>query len=75
LKLIDELVNDYQPYAMVGEDYAKASRRCRRIEGLIDDISNLATKSQINVRSFSRAEVRRAFAESGAKTKYELRLL
>ena len=31
LKLIDELVNDYQPYAMVVEDYAgKGSRSQRR---------------------------------------------
>jgi len=73
LKLINELVNDYQPYAMVVEDYAgKGSRRCRRIEGLIDDISNLAAKPRIKVRSFSRAEVKRAFAESESKTKYEI---
>ena len=76
LKLINELVNDYQPYAMVVEDYAgKGSRRCRRIEGLIDDISNLAAKPRIKVRSFSRVEVKRAFAESGAKQNMKLRLL
>jgi hypothetical protein len=30
LKLIDELVNDYQPYAIVVEDYASKDSRCER---------------------------------------------
>jgi len=42
-KLIDELVNDYQPYAIVVEDYAgKGSRGCERVTELIDEIHELA---------------------------------
>ena len=73
LKLIDELVNDYQPYAMVVEDYAgKGSRRCERVAGLIDEIRELALKRKVKVKSFSRAEVKKAFSESGASNKYEI---
>jgi Holliday junction resolvasome RuvABC endonuclease subunit len=73
LKLIDELVNDYQPYAMVVEDYAgKGSRRCDRVTGLIDEIRELALKRKVKVKSFSRTEIKKAFAESGATTKQEI---
>src|SRR6202035_184767 len=55
LKLIDDLVDRYQPNVIVVEDYAgKGSRRCRRIQELINDISKLAAKRKIRVRSFSR---------------------
>src|SRR5438093_11912053 len=54
LKLIEDLIDLYLPSVMVVEDYAgKGSRRCRRIQGLINDISKLATKRKIRVRSFS----------------------
>jgi Holliday junction resolvasome RuvABC endonuclease subunit len=73
LKLIDDLVNDYQPYAMVVEDYAgKGSRRCDRVTGLIDEIRELALKRKLKVRNFSRADVKNGFAESGATTKQEI---
>src|SRR5882724_819346 len=54
LKLIEDLMGRYQPSVIVIEDYAgKGSRRCRRIQGLINDSSKLATKKKIRVRSFS----------------------
>src|SRR5437870_10246103 len=53
LKLIEDLIDRYQPNVILVEDYAgKGSRRCRRIQGLINDISKLALKKKIRVRSF-----------------------
>src|SRR2546426_11362669 len=51
LKLIEELMDRYQPSVIVVEDYAeKGSRRCRRIQGLINDISKLELKKKIRIR-------------------------
>ena len=73
LKLATDLIERYQPSVIVVEDYAgKGSRRCRRIERLINDITMLASKRQIKVRSFSRAKVKQTFSESGAINKYEI---
>jgi Holliday junction resolvasome RuvABC endonuclease subunit len=73
LKLIDDLIDRYQPNVIVVEDYsAKGSRRCRRIKGLINDISKLASKRKIRVRSFSRAKVKQVFSESDASNKFEI---
>src|SRR5437870_10899563 len=61
LTLIDDLIDRYEPNVVVVEDYTgKGSRRCRRIQGLINDISKLASKRKIRVRSLSRAKVKRA---------------
>src|SRR6266481_2961734 len=55
IKLVDELIERYQPSVVVVEDYSgKGSRRCRRIQGLINDISKLASKRKLRVKSFSR---------------------
>src|SRR5207244_8155192 len=73
LKLIEDLIDRYQPSVIVVEDYAgKGSRRCRRIQGLINDISKLASQRKIRVKSFSRAKVKQAFSESGASNKQEI---
>src|SRR6266536_1154661 len=62
LKLIEDLIDRYQPGVIVVEDYAgKGSRRCRRIQGLINDISMLASKRKVRVRSFSRVKVKQVF--------------
>jgi Holliday junction resolvasome RuvABC endonuclease subunit len=69
----DNLIGQYQPSVIVLEDYAgKGSRRCQRIQWLINDISQLAAKQKIRVRSFSRAKVKQTFGESGASNKYEI---
>ena len=39
---------------------------------MINDISQLAAKQKIRVRSFSRAKVKQTFGESGASNKYEI---
>ena len=73
LKIIAALIDQYEPSVIVLEDYAgKGSRRCRRIERLINDIAKLASKRQIKVRSFSRAKVKQAFSECGASNKQEI---
>jgi Holliday junction resolvasome RuvABC endonuclease subunit len=75
LKLIDDLIERYHPNVIIVEDYrGKGSRRCRKIQGLIDDISKLASKRKVKVRSFSRARVKQAFSESGASTKQDIAL-
>src|SRR5205809_8046246 len=54
LKLISELMEQYQPSVLVLEDYAgKGSRRCRRVVKLIDGICDLAMKRKTKVRKFS----------------------
>src|SRR5215471_18928989 len=75
LKLIADLIEQYQPSVLVVEDYAaKGSRRCVRVRELINDISRLAMKKKVKVRSVSRLNVKQAFAESGASSKYEIAL-
>jgi len=72
LKLIADLIERYQPTAIIVEDIAgKGSRRCRRVGELINAISKLASKREIRVRSFSRAKVKQVLSESGASTKHE----
>jgi Holliday junction resolvasome RuvABC endonuclease subunit len=73
LKLVADLIERYQPSVIVVEDYAgKGSRRCRRIQGLIRDISKLASKRKIRIRGVSRLKVKQAFSDSGASNKYEI---
>jgi Holliday junction resolvasome RuvABC endonuclease subunit len=73
LKLIEDLIDRYQPSVIVVEDYeGKGSRRCDRIGQLINDISKLASKRKIRVRSVARLKVKQAFSESGASNKYEV---
>ena len=73
LKLATDLIELYQPSVIVVEDYeGKGSRRCRRVRELIEDISKLAAKRKIKVKSFSRLKVKQAFFESGTLNKYEI---
>src|SRR5437773_8565947 len=73
LKLISNLIEQYEPGVLVLEDYAgKGSRRCERVTGLIDEIRELAVKRKVKVKSFSTADVKNGFAESGATTKQEI---
>jgi Holliday junction resolvasome RuvABC endonuclease subunit len=74
LKLVDELIERYQPSVVVVEDYeGKGSRRCDRVGELINDISKLASQKKVRIRSFSRAKVKQTFSES-ASNKYEIAL-
>jgi hypothetical protein len=73
LKLIADLIERYQPTAIIVEDYAgKRSRRCRRVGELINDIAKLASQKKIKIRSSSRGKVKQTFCESGVSTKQEI---
>src|SRR5205823_2825567 len=75
LELIADLTERYQPSVVVIEDYeGKGSRRCGRVRELINDISKLAVKRKVKVRSFSRAKVKQTFSESGASNKQDIAL-
>jgi RNase H-fold protein (predicted Holliday junction resolvase) len=73
LELIEDLIDRYLPRVIVVEDYAgKGSRRCRRIQLLINDISKLAAKRKIKLRSFSRAKIKQTFSESDVSNKHKI---
>jgi Holliday junction resolvasome RuvABC endonuclease subunit len=73
LKLIEGLIDQYQPNVIIVEDYAgKGSRRCPRIQKLINAISKLALQRKIKVKRVSRLDVKRAFLKSGARNKYQI---
>jgi Holliday junction resolvasome RuvABC endonuclease subunit len=73
VRLIENLINHYQPDALVVEDFAgQGLRRGPRVHGLIRRIKALAAKKKIKVHRFSRAMVRVAFSESGAYTKHQI---
>jgi len=76
LESIAELIDFYQPAVLAVEDSSgKGSRRCGRVGRLIDRIEKLAVKNNVKVRRFSRLEVKKTFAEVGAKNKYEIALV
>lgn len=73
LQKIQQLIDFYHPDVIVVEDYAgEGSRRCKRVQQLIKDIKRLAQKKGIKTRSYSRPAIRKTFAQSSAKTKYEI---
>jgi hypothetical protein len=73
LHRVADLFVRYRPDVLVLEDPAgRGSRRCRRVQKLLHKVERLAGKQSIPTRRFSRARVRRAFSESGAKTKFEI---
>jgi Holliday junction resolvasome RuvABC endonuclease subunit len=75
LKLIWELIEQYEPSVLVLEDYAgKGSRRCRRVQELIEAISKLAAKRKLKVRMHSRAKVKQVFSKSCTSNKQEIAL-
>ena len=70
---IVELIEQYHPDVIVVEDYAgEGSRRAKRIENLIEDITELAARKKIRVDRYSRAMIRECFSEFNAWTKYEI---
>ncbi len=73
LNRIGKLLARYDPDVLVLEDgTGKGSRRCVRVQSLLDAIDSLAARETIATRRFSRQRVRQAFAESGARTKHEI---
>jgi hypothetical protein len=73
LKLISDLIDQYEPHVLVLEDYAgKDSRRCGRVQRLIDAISKLASSKKVRVKRISRGDVKAYFKQYRAVTKYEI---
>lgn len=73
LKKIAGLIEYYQPDVIVLENpIGKGSRRCLRVQDLIQEIIKLASRKKIKSRSFSRSQIKKAFSSSGAFTKYQI---
>lgn len=73
LQRMVDLIARYQPDVLVLEDpNGRGSRRCSRVQKLLGRVERLADEGAILTRHFSRSKVRRAFSDSGAKTKYEI---
>lgn len=73
LRKVGELIDCYQPAALVVEDCAaQDSRRCDRVRRLIDAILNLAVERKIRTRRFSRRQVQRTFSKNRAASKHEI---
>ena len=73
LKRIAELLKQYELDAVIVEDYkGKGSRRCLRVQQLIQAIHSLATQRGIATYSFSREEIRNAFFRFEAFNKHQI---
>ncbi|MGO8735355.1 MAG: hypothetical protein ACLQVM_21465 [Terriglobia bacterium] len=73
LARVANLIAHYEPEVIVLEDGAgRGSRRSARVRQLLKEIQGLAMNRDIPTRRYSRSELRHAFAESGARTKYEI---
>lgn len=73
LNKIEELIDFFQPDVVVVEDYLGiTSRRCKRIQDLIEEIVKLANKSFIKTRRFPRSKIIEFFSQFGATTKYQI---
>lgn len=73
VRKVEEFINFYHPDIVVVENYAgEGSRRCKRVQWLIEDIKELAKTKNIKTYEYSRADIRKTFAQFGAKTKYKI---
>ena len=73
LESISGLIDQYEPDLVVFEDWSGAgSRRCKRIQEVLNGIHELCNKKKVKARSFSRSQVRRAFSGSDASTKHQI---
>lgn len=74
LKLVRDLIEVYQPNALVFEDSrAKGSRRSERIHRFYQSVNTLARREVIEAYRYSRAQTRQCFQDGfGASTKPEI---
>jgi len=73
LEKVRDLVGWYSPDVLVLENCTvPASRRSARIKRLTRAVLRLAQRQKLTTRSYARAEIKAAFAEIGAKTRYEI---
>jgi hypothetical protein len=71
LAKILELVRHYRPEVIVLED-PRGSRRCPRVQGLLDGVRRLATAEGLKSRWFKASRVKKVFRMFRAKTKHEI---
>ena len=70
---VSALISEFKPDIFVTEDYAgDESHRRPRIRSLIRMMCRRAKARPIEVRQFSRGEIRVCFAPFGARTKHEI---
>jgi len=73
LARVKELLEKYPFDAVILEDYkGKGSRRCLRVQQLIQAIHGLATVKGIATYSFSRDDIRNTFSQTEALTKHAI---
>lgn len=73
LKRLDRLLTRFAPEVLVLEAYDReTTRRARRIARLGVKARKLADGREIETAVYSRAEIREAFAETGARTRREV---
>ena len=70
---VARLIDKYKPNVLVFEDHrGLGSRRAKRVELLLDEISELAKREKIEPRGYSRGQIRKVFSDCGAVTKYDI---
>ncbi len=73
IKMIEELIEFYGPEVIVIEKHSDdESKRCKRVQQLLSEISSLAKRRKVTLRSFSRQDINNYFSSYGAKTKYKI---
>lgn len=73
IEKVDALIDRYDPSALILEDHAgDGSRRCLRVQTLIDALHKLGQARDLSVFSYSRGEIRLAFSAHEATTKEEI---
>jgi len=71
LAKVSALIRHYQPTILVLEDH-RQSRRCGRVQELLDGIRRVATIAGLKSRSFPISRVKKVFGTFRAKTKHEI---
>lgn len=73
IEKVDALVDRYDPSVLILEDHTgDGSRRCRRVQTLIDALQKLGQARDLSVFSYSRGDIRLAFSTREATTKEEI---
>src|SRR5207248_3236378 len=73
VQMVSDLIERYQPDVLIVEDCrAKGSRRCLRIQAVIQDLLNLAAVKKIKARSYPRLSVGKIFAPLIVPTKHQM---
>lgn len=72
LKRIHKYTDYFKPKVVILRDFDLPPKRGRRISELIESIIHLVKEKQLPVYRYTREQIRFAFEQYGAKTKYEI---